>query len=110
MLYRFGPFILDAGSFALQRGDTPVPLPPKLGDLLRYLVARPSALVSKEELFRSLQPPRRRHGIHYGTHEKLAASFGSPVPLYCATVGVVVCFGHRRPVCGKREYPRGGAS
>ena len=56
MLYRFGPFVLDAGSFALQRGDTPVPLPPKLGDLLRCLVARPSALVSKVELFRSLWP------------------------------------------------------
>ena len=56
MLYRFGPFVLDAGSFALHRGDTPVPLPPKLGDLLSYLVARPSALVSKEELFRSLWP------------------------------------------------------
>jgi DNA-binding winged helix-turn-helix (wHTH) protein len=56
VLYRFGPFTLDAGSFALQRGDVPVPLPPKLVDLLHYLVARPSALVSKEELFQSLWP------------------------------------------------------
>src|SRR5437879_1947998 len=34
---------------------------------------------------------RRRHEIRYGTHEKLAASFGSPVPLYRGTVG----YGHR---------------
>jgi DNA-binding winged helix-turn-helix (wHTH) protein len=56
VLYRFGPFTLDAGSFAVLRGDTPVPLPPKLVDLLRYLVVRPSTLVSKEELFQSLWP------------------------------------------------------
>jgi DNA-binding winged helix-turn-helix (wHTH) protein len=56
VLYRFGPFTLDAGSFALHRGDTALPLPPKLLDLLRYLVARPAALVSKEELFQSLWP------------------------------------------------------
>ncbi|PYR28887.1 MAG: hypothetical protein DMF98_01590 [Acidobacteria bacterium] len=56
MLYRFGPFTLDAGSFALHRGDVPVPLPPKLVDLLHYLVARPPVLVSKEELFQSLWP------------------------------------------------------
>jgi len=56
VLYRFGGFTLDAGSFALYRGDVPVPLPPKLIDLLHYLVARPSTLVSKEELFQSLWP------------------------------------------------------
>jgi len=56
VLYRFGPFTLDAGSFALHRGDTPVPLPPKPLDLVRYLVARPATLVSKEELFQALWP------------------------------------------------------
>ena len=56
VLYRFGPFTLDAGSFTLHRGDSAVPLPPKLVDLLGYLVARPSMLVSKEELFESLWP------------------------------------------------------
>jgi DNA-binding winged helix-turn-helix (wHTH) protein len=56
VVYRFGPFPLDAGSFMLHRGDAPLALPPKLLDLLRYFVARPSALVSKEELFQSLWP------------------------------------------------------
>jgi DNA-binding winged helix-turn-helix (wHTH) protein len=56
VLYRFGPFMLDAGSFSLHRGESLVPLPPKLVDLLRYLVARPSMLISKEELFQSLWP------------------------------------------------------
>lgn len=56
MVYRFGTFSLDVQSFALQQGDTPVPLPPKLIDLLRYLVTRPATLVSKEELLQSVWP------------------------------------------------------
>ena len=56
MTYRFGPFTLDPASYRLQRQDQIVPLSPKIIDLLLYLVARPSALVSKEELFRALWP------------------------------------------------------
>ena len=54
--YRFGPFFLDGASFRLLRGDALVSASPKVIDLLLYLCARPSTLVSKDELFRALWP------------------------------------------------------
>src|SRR5687767_1497578 len=54
--YRFGAFTVDQGSYRLLKGDTVVPVSPKIIDLLLYLVARPSVLVSKEELFKALWP------------------------------------------------------
>jgi DNA-binding winged helix-turn-helix (wHTH) protein/Flp pilus assembly protein TadD len=54
--YRFGPYVVDAGSYQLFRGSTVVPLSPKIIDLLLYLAARQSALVPKEELFTALWP------------------------------------------------------
>jgi DNA-binding winged helix-turn-helix (wHTH) protein/Flp pilus assembly protein TadD len=54
--YRFGPFTVDAASYRLLRGGDVVPLSPKIIDLLLYLAARQSALVSKDELFAALWP------------------------------------------------------
>jgi adenylate cyclase len=54
--YRFGPYTVDASSYRLIRNDRPVPLSPKSIDLLLYLAARPSILVSKDELFSALWP------------------------------------------------------
>ena len=54
--YRFGPYTVDASSYRLLKHDTVLPVSPKIIDLLLYLVARPSVLVSKEELFRALWP------------------------------------------------------
>jgi DNA-binding winged helix-turn-helix (wHTH) protein/Flp pilus assembly protein TadD len=54
--YRFGPFTVDAGSYRLIRDGDAIPLSPKIIDLLLYLVARPSALVPKDELFAALWP------------------------------------------------------
>ena len=54
--YRFGPFALDTGSFRVYRDGAPLALSPKIVDLLLYLVARPSQLVTKDELFRVLWP------------------------------------------------------
>ena len=54
--YRFGPFTVDAASYRLLRGSEIVPLSPKIIDLLLYLAARQSALVSKDELFAALWP------------------------------------------------------
>jgi DNA-binding winged helix-turn-helix (wHTH) protein len=56
VIYRFGDFTLDPASFRLLDKETLVPLSPKIIDLLLYLVARPSVLVSKEELFKALWP------------------------------------------------------
>jgi DNA-binding winged helix-turn-helix (wHTH) protein/Flp pilus assembly protein TadD len=54
--YRFGPFTVESGAYRLVREGTPIQVSPKIIDLLLYLVARPSALVSKEELFNALWP------------------------------------------------------
>jgi DNA-binding winged helix-turn-helix (wHTH) protein/tetratricopeptide (TPR) repeat protein len=56
LTYRFGPFALDAASYRLTRDGTVVPLSHKALDLLLYLVARPSALVGKQELLDALWP------------------------------------------------------
>lgn len=56
MTYRFGPYTLDPGTYRLLKDDRAVPLSPKIIDLLLYLVARPSVLVSKDELFAALWP------------------------------------------------------
>ena len=55
-MYRFGPFLLDGSSYRLARDGDPIPLSPKIIDLLLYLAARPSTLVSKDELFKALWP------------------------------------------------------
>src|SRR5262245_18169575 len=54
--YRFGPYSVDASAYRLTRDGAVLPLSPKLIDLLLYLVARPSALVPKEELLAALWP------------------------------------------------------
>lgn len=54
--YRFGSFTLDVGAYRLLRDDVDVQVSPRLIDLLRYLVERPSALASKEELFAAIWP------------------------------------------------------
>ena len=55
-LYTFGPFVLDAAAFRLSREGKPVTASPKVLDLLRYMLDRPSTLVTKEELFRAIWP------------------------------------------------------
>ena len=54
--YSFGDYTIDSGAYRLLRGETIIPVSPKIIDLLLYLVARPSALVTKDELFRALWP------------------------------------------------------
>jgi DNA-binding winged helix-turn-helix (wHTH) protein/tetratricopeptide (TPR) repeat protein len=54
--YRFGPFTLDPAAYRLHQDGEVIQLSPKIIDLLLYLVARPSVLVSKDELFKALWP------------------------------------------------------
>ena len=54
--YRFGPFRFDAAAYRLLSGGRPVPLSPKVMDLLRLLASRPSELVTKEDILRELWP------------------------------------------------------
>ena len=48
----FGPYVLDPAAQRLWRAGEPVPLAPKVWQLLCHLVAHAPQLVSKEELFR----------------------------------------------------------
>ncbi|MGH8279968.1 MAG: winged helix-turn-helix domain-containing protein [Gammaproteobacteria bacterium] len=52
--YRFGPFHLDANEWRLYRDGKPVPLPRKVFDLLRLLVADAGRLKTREELIEAL--------------------------------------------------------
>lgn len=54
--YSFGPFTVESGAYRLVRDGVPLQVSPKIIDLLLYLVARPSVLVSKEDLFTALWP------------------------------------------------------
>ena len=54
--YKFGPFVVDGGSYRLLRDGQNIPLSPKIIDLLLFLAARPAVLVSKDDLFRALWP------------------------------------------------------
>ena len=54
--YRFGPFRVEQAGYRLLKDQAVVPVSPKIIDLLLYLVARPSVLVSKDELFAALWP------------------------------------------------------
>jgi DNA-binding winged helix-turn-helix (wHTH) protein/tetratricopeptide (TPR) repeat protein len=54
--YQFGPFALDAAAFRLTKDGQPVSASPKVLDLLRYLLDRPAALVTKDELFKAIWP------------------------------------------------------
>ncbi|HET7699037.1 MAG TPA: winged helix-turn-helix domain-containing protein [Vicinamibacterales bacterium] len=54
--FRFGPFVLDAADRSLKRDSVPVPLTPKLFDLLVALLANAGRLVDKDTLLRSVWP------------------------------------------------------
>src|SRR5687767_14761411 len=54
--YRFGPFRFDIAGYRLLKDDRPVPLSPKVLDLLRLLVSHSSELVTKEDILRELWP------------------------------------------------------
>jgi DNA-binding winged helix-turn-helix (wHTH) protein/TolB-like protein/Flp pilus assembly protein TadD len=55
-IVEFGRFRLDRAQALLTREGIPVPLPPKIFDLLVYLVSNAGRLVEKDELIRALWP------------------------------------------------------
>lgn len=55
-LHRFGPWEFDSEQRLLFRNGTPVPLQPKLADLLHALLERRGQVVSKQELIRKVWP------------------------------------------------------
>ena len=55
-VYRFGPFVLDVTDRSLKRDGVPLPLIPKLFDLLVALVEGAGRLVEKEALLKKVWP------------------------------------------------------
>ena len=55
-IFEFGPFSLDEAEHTLRRDGRPVPLRPKVFDILLVLVERRGHLVSKDELIQSIWP------------------------------------------------------
>lgn len=55
-VYQFGPFVVDRAGYRALRGDTLVPLTPKLFDLLLYLLDHAGELVTKEALLDTIWP------------------------------------------------------
>ena len=49
-MVKFGPFVFDQAAYRLTRDDADLGISPRHLDVLAYLVRRPAALVSKEEL------------------------------------------------------------
>jgi DNA-binding winged helix-turn-helix (wHTH) protein len=55
-IYRFGPFVLDVADRSLKRHGAPIPLTPKIFDLLVALVENAGRLVEKDALLRTVWP------------------------------------------------------
>src|SRR5918993_506380 len=55
-LYEFGPFLLDPAERVLTRGGQPVPLTPKVFDLLVVLVESGGHLLGKKDLMEAVWP------------------------------------------------------
>src|ERR1044072_9751491 len=53
---QFGPFRVDRLRRELRNGETPVPLPPKVFDVLMTLLERPGETVSKDQLMQAVWP------------------------------------------------------
>lgn len=55
-IYEFGPFHLNAGEHTLLRDGRPVPLTPKVFDILKLLVENDGHLFGKDELLKAVWP------------------------------------------------------
>src|SRR5882724_4171917 len=56
MRYLFAEYCLDTQRYELHQAGVPIPLPPKVFQVLAYLVAQGDRMVSKEELLEHLWP------------------------------------------------------
>ena len=54
--FRFGPFVVERAAYRLLREGQTITLTPKLVDLLLHFVARPSVLITKDELLSAIWP------------------------------------------------------
>ena len=56
MIYAFGEYELDAQLFELRRAGTPLPIEPKVFNVLAYVIRHRDRVVSKDELLEQLWP------------------------------------------------------
>jgi TolB-like protein/DNA-binding winged helix-turn-helix (wHTH) protein/Tfp pilus assembly protein PilF len=61
LIFRFGEFEVDSGRYEVRRGGVPVPVEPKVLDLLLHLLQARERLVTKEELLDQVW-----RGVHVG--------------------------------------------
>jgi len=59
VIFRFGDFEIDSGRYELRQAGAPVPIEPKVLDLLLHLVRERDRLVTKQELLDAVWP-----GVH----------------------------------------------
>ncbi|HEY6878613.1 MAG TPA: winged helix-turn-helix domain-containing protein, partial [Polyangiales bacterium] len=55
-MYAFGEFVLDLQLYQLRQAEQPVPLEPKVFDVLRYLIEHRDRVATKQELLAALWP------------------------------------------------------
>ena len=56
MRYRFGDYCLDTQCYELHRGHVPIPLPPKVYQVLAYLLTHADRVVLRQELLEHVWP------------------------------------------------------
>ena len=54
--YRFGPFCVDGATYRLLADERPVPVSPRVMDLLCLLASHPAELVTRDAIVRALWP------------------------------------------------------
>lgn len=70
--YRVGDFTIDTARYRISRGDTAVPVEPKVFDLLVYLIRNRDRVVTREELFQTVWDGREVSDATLSNHVKNA--------------------------------------
>ncbi|MEP1743903.1 MAG: winged helix-turn-helix domain-containing protein [Kangiellaceae bacterium] len=72
MKYRIDEFEIDTTLFQLSKGEQPIAIEPKVFDLIIYLIANRSRVVSRNELFENLWQGREVSDTSLSNHIKIA--------------------------------------
>ena len=70
--YQVGDFIVDTARYRISRGDTAVPVEPKVFDLLVYLIRNRDRVLTREELFQAVWDGREVSDATLSNHVKNA--------------------------------------
>jgi len=70
--YQVGDFVIDTARYRLSRGDTAVPVEPKVFDLLVHLIRNRDRVLTREELFQAVWEGREVSDATLSNHVKNA--------------------------------------